>query len=850
MKKKVFTMMMARAAMTLLALFCFHGGANAQKTLPYEYDFENCWVSTLEADGWSKVDCDENSGIYAAGSLEGQGQLQFVFEPNNEHEQYLISPELESSAAIKVTFYYQSLNNGKKATFEVGYSTTTSDISAFTWSEEVSANYGWKQYMNEIPAGSKFVAIKYTSTNEDCQLCLDGFSFVKAPGHYGTWMVSYGSDYMDVVNVLRDRLGLELTEAKELANSAPCYVLTDVYEEEAKTLATWLTAKGAMAYAKDMRKHEGYATWLESCGDSYLAVVKTLKDLLNISLKEAKELADAAPGIVLDDVSEEEAQALANALNASGATAYVKDLNGKSYSLPYTYSFENNDLDGAGWKLKNCNEYTGIYNNENLADIYRSALEGDNCFLFAYNSNPPQYLISPLLEGTTGVAVSFYYVNYSNDYPETFQVGYSTTTNSPDAFIWNREVTAKDHNAWHQYKAAFPKGTKYVAVKYTSNDQYYLLLDDLCFEEAKPKPLPYTYGFENNDLEGEGWSLVDCDEDSEIYNNEVLSNVDCLAHEGDYCFAFNFNSNPPQYLISPKLEGTTGVAVSFYYKNISNFYPETFQVGYSTTTNSPDAFKWGNEVTANDNTTWKQYKAIFPEGTKYVAVKYTSNDMSNLFLDDFCFEEVKPTPLPYTYGFENNDLEGEGWSLVDCDEYTRINHISHDLGHEGDNCFLFHYNSNPPQYLISPQLEGTTSVAVSFYYKNIYDQFPETFQVGYSTTGKSPNDFTWGSEVTANDETTWKQYKATFPKGTMYVAVKLTSNNKYYLLLDDFSFTEATSILGDVNGDGLVDISDVVLLVNIILNDGNSGNQAADVNNDSHVDISDVVQLVNIILGS
>ena len=443
MKKKVFTTTMARAAMTLLALFCFHGGANAQKTLPYEYDFENCWVSTLEADGWSKVDCDENSGIYAAGSLEGQGQLQFIFEPNNEHEQYLISPELESSAAIKVTFYYQSLNNGKKATFEVGYSTTTSDISAFTWSEEVSANYGWKQYMNEIPAGSKFVAIKYTSTNEDCQLCLDGFSFVKAPGHYGTWMVSYGSDYMDVVNVLRNRLGLELKEAQELASSAPCYVLTDVYEEEAKTLATLLTAKGAMAYAKDMRKHEGYATWLESCGDSYLAVVKTLKDLLNISLKEAKELADAAPGIVLDDVSEEEAQALANALNASGATAYVKDLNEKSYPLPYTYGFENNDLDGAGWKLKNCNEYTGIYNG--------AGREGNNCFLFAYNSNPPQYLISPLLEGTTGVAVSFYYVNVSNDYPETFQVGYSTTTNSPDAFTWRNEVTANDQTTWKQY---------------------------------------------------------------------------------------------------------------------------------------------------------------------------------------------------------------------------------------------------------------------------------------------------------------------------------------------------------------------------------------------------------------
>ena len=202
--------------------------------------------------------------------------------------------------------------------------------------------------------------------------------------------------------------------------------------------------------------------------------------------------------------------------------------------------------------------------------------------------------------------------------------------------------------------------------------------------------------------------------------------------------------------------------------------------------------------------------------------------------------------LPYTYGFENNDLDGEGWSLVNCVTITKI--LS-GFAHEGNYGFKFRFTTNPPQYLISPQLEGTTGVAVSFYYKNGADKYPETFQVGYSTTTKSPDAFTWGNEVTANDETQWKQYQAIFPEGTKYVAIKHTSYDQLSLGLDDFCFEEATAIPGDVNGDGSVNISDVTALVNIILGKGTDENGTADVNNDGSVNISDVTALVNIILG-
>ena len=65
-----------------------------------------------------------------------------------------------------------------------------------------------------------------------------------------------------------------------------------------------------------------------------------------------------------------------------------------------------------------------------------------------------------------------------------------------------------------------------------------------------------------------------------------------------------------------------------------------------------------------------------------------------------------------------------------------------------------------------------------------------------------------------------------------------------YFQIDGMSF----SSLGDVNHDDVIDISDVVRLVNIILGDGTEENESADVNGDDVVDISDVVRLVNIIL--
>ena len=139
--------------------------------------------------------------------------------------------------------------------------------------------------------------------------------------------------------------------------------------------------------------------------------------------------------------------------------------------------------------------------------------------------------------------------------------------------------------------------------------------------------------------------------------------VDCVsisglmedaAHTGNYGFVFNYTSNPPQYLISPELEGTeNGISVSFCYKNCSADYPETFCVGYSTTTSDIDAFTWSDELTAED-TQWTEYTStILTKDVKFVAIKHTSDNQLKLCLDDFIFEVPtdcsKPTGLTVDY---------------------------------------------------------------------------------------------------------------------------------------------------------------------------------------------------------
>ena len=69
-----------------------------------------------------------------------------------------------------------------------------------------------------------------------------------------------------------------------------------------------------------------------------------------------------------------------------------------------------------------------------------------------------------------------------------------------------------------------------------------------------------------------------------------------------------------------------------------------------------------------------------------------------------------------------------------------------------------------------------------------------------------------------------------------------------YKLID--VVTEPPVLLGDVNGDGAVDVGDVNIIVNIMLGKDDAGNYpGADVTGDGPIDVGDVNQVINIMLG-
>ena len=90
-------------------------------------------------------------------------------------------------------------------------------------------------------------------------------------------------------------------------------------------------------------------------------------------------------------------------------------------------------------------------------------------------------------------------------------------------------------------------------------------------------------------------------------------------------------------------------------------------------------------------------------------------------------------------------------------------------------------------------------------------------------------------------------------KGPGCLIIAWTENGNVYahsLREDGTLGAPDVTLTGDINGDGNINVLDVVMLVDHILNPDTSELESADINSDGNIDVLDVVALVNIILGS
>jgi large subunit ribosomal protein L7/L12 len=116
-------------------------------------------------------------------------------------------------------------------------------------------------------------------------------------------------------------VNLTVKEVNELAT-----ILKDEYGIEPAAAAPVMVAGGAAggSDAPAAEEKTAFDVILKSAGASKLAVVKLVKELTGLGLKEAKELVDAAPKTLKEGVAKDEAESLKKSLEEAGAEVEVK----------------------------------------------------------------------------------------------------------------------------------------------------------------------------------------------------------------------------------------------------------------------------------------------------------------------------------------------------------------------------------------------------------------------------------------------------------------------------------------------------------------------------------------------
>ena len=120
----------------------------------------------------------------------------------------------------------------------------------------------------------------------------------------------------DLKDFAEQLVNLTVKEVNELAT-----ILKDEYGIEPAAAAVVVAAGGAEGGADAQTE---FTVVLKEAGASKLAVVKAVKELTGLGLKEAKDIVDSAPTNVKEGVSKDEAEGLKKSLEEAGAVVELK----------------------------------------------------------------------------------------------------------------------------------------------------------------------------------------------------------------------------------------------------------------------------------------------------------------------------------------------------------------------------------------------------------------------------------------------------------------------------------------------------------------------------------------------
>jgi large subunit ribosomal protein L7/L12 len=123
----------------------------------------------------------------------------------------------------------------------------------------------------------------------------------------------------DIKKLAEELVGLTVKEVQELAD-----VLKADYGIEPAAAAVVVAAGGGEGGSAAVEEKTSFDVILVSGGASKLGVVKVVKEMTGLGLKEAKDLVDGAPKPVKEGVSKAEAEDFAAKLKDAGAEVEVK----------------------------------------------------------------------------------------------------------------------------------------------------------------------------------------------------------------------------------------------------------------------------------------------------------------------------------------------------------------------------------------------------------------------------------------------------------------------------------------------------------------------------------------------
>jgi len=123
----------------------------------------------------------------------------------------------------------------------------------------------------------------------------------------------------DLKDFAEQLVNLSVKEVQELAD-----ILKEEYGIEPAAAAVAVAAGPAAGGGEAAEEKTEFDVVLNSAGSAKLAVVKEVKNLLGLGLKDAKGLVDGAPATIKEGVSKDEAEKIKAALTEAGADVEIK----------------------------------------------------------------------------------------------------------------------------------------------------------------------------------------------------------------------------------------------------------------------------------------------------------------------------------------------------------------------------------------------------------------------------------------------------------------------------------------------------------------------------------------------